>query len=241
MQTVETLALSFPAITRVPTFVFDAVTSWGFSGLNQRILSQFRKPTGWLGRFVGLIMTLEHTPVTNWALDLLQIQPGDRVLDAGCGSGNAIRMMLQRNAGFVAGIDYSAAMVDQSRIRNAAAVDSGRCQIRQSDIAALPFPDASFDKVTTIETLYFWPDTLAGLTEIRRVLAPGGRIAVVLEYTRDGNDAEQMDILERDSGLRIYSNGQVADMLREAGFDSIRMEYRADRKWLYVEGTVIAE
>jgi len=218
------------------------VTSWGFSGLNQKILSQFRKPTGWLGQFVGSIMTLEHTPVTNWTLDLLQIQPGDRVLDAGCGSGNAMRMMLQqRKAGFVAGIDYSAAMVDQSRNRNAAAVDSGRCQIRQGDIAALPFPDGSFDKITTIETLYFWPDPLAGLVELRRVLAPGGRVAVVLEYTRDGNDAQQMDLLERDSGLKIYSNEAVATLFRHAGFDSIRMEYRADRKWLYVEGTVIAE
>jgi SAM-dependent methyltransferase len=238
MITVESVALQYPSLTRVPTAIFDAVTSWGLASLNRRILSQFRQPRGWAGHLVGGIMTLEHAPVTAWTLDLLQPKAGERVLDAGCGSGQALRAIARRMPeGELAGIDYSATMVAQARRRNRKLIEAGRCRIEQADIAALPFADATYDKISTIETLYFWQDPAAAFAELQRVLKPAGRLAAVLEYTREGNDAAQMELLEQQGGLRVYSQAQVEALFRNAGFVDVKASFVAAKGWLYVEGT----
>jgi ubiquinone/menaquinone biosynthesis C-methylase UbiE len=171
---------------------------------------------------------MEQASITDWAIGLLRIEPGDRVLDAGCGSGLGIQMMLRRKTGFVAGIDYSPAMVGRTRDRNAAAVDSGRCQVRQGDPAAIPYPEACFDKIMCLQTSQLWPDPLAVLVELRRVLAPEGRIAIAFENSAEGRGAFR----------KSHSAAQVAALMRQAGFEGVRSEYGAGRKWLYVEGAV---
>ncbi len=238
MITVESVALQYPALTRIPTAIFDAITSWGLAGLNRRILAQFRQPTGWVGHLVGGVMTLEHAPVTAWALDRLKPAGGEHILDAGCGAGQALRAIARRMPfGRFTGIDYSATMVAQARRRNRKLAAAGRCQIEQADISFLPFADATFDKICTIETLYFWPDPAAAFAELFRVLKPHGRLAAVLEYTRDGNDAEQMALLEQQGGLTVYSRAQVEALFRNAGFVNVKVSFVPAKKWLYVEGT----
>jgi len=69
-------------------------------------------------------------------------------------------------------------MVEQASKRNAAAIASGRVELRQAAADRLPFGDASFDKAMAINSLQVWPDALSGLHEIHRVLQPGGRVAL---------------------------------------------------------------
>jgi len=152
-------------------------------GLADRIYemigTQTRKPSGWLGKIFGHSMAWEHKPLIKWAITLMDVQPTDHVLDVGCGSGVAIKLIAQIAVeGFVAGVDYSEEMVQQALRRNAAAVRAGRVEIRHGDVAVLPYDDESFDKVIATETFNFWPDPVANLQEVRRVMKMGGLCAL---------------------------------------------------------------
>jgi ubiquinone/menaquinone biosynthesis C-methylase UbiE len=88
------------------------------------------------------------------------------------------RLSKLASAGHIAGIDPSREMVEQARTRNATAVQSGRVSLRRGSVENLPFDDNSFDKALAVNSMQVWPDAVAGLTEMRRVLKPGGRIAL---------------------------------------------------------------
>ena len=69
-------------------------------------------------------------------------------------------------------------MVEQARARNATAIQSGHIDVRHGSVESLPFDDNSFDKALAINSMQVWPDAVAGLREIRRVMKPGGAIAL---------------------------------------------------------------
>jgi ubiquinone/menaquinone biosynthesis C-methylase UbiE len=177
---------------------------------------------------LGHVMTFQHKSLTQWAIGLMKVEPRDRILDIGCGSGAAVSLLAeQAKEGFVAGVDYSKDMVALATRRNAEAIEGGRVLIRHGDAMALPYDDETFDKVSGIETFYFWPDALRGLQEAYRVLKPGGEIAITLEMSTEG---ERQTALVRKHftrryikrakriGLRICSGDGLVAMLKQAGF-----------------------
>jgi ubiquinone/menaquinone biosynthesis C-methylase UbiE len=103
-------------------------------------------------------------------------------------------------------------------------MESGRLEIKEGSVSAIPFPDASFTHVTAINTLHFWPDPAGGLREVRRVLRPGGRVVIVLR---------PKDYLERirftRHGFTAYDDQELADLLHRAGLEGVRIERREDR------------
>jgi demethylmenaquinone methyltransferase / 2-methoxy-6-polyprenyl-1,4-benzoquinol methylase len=104
------------------------------------------------------------------------VQPGFRVLDACCGTGD-LAIAAEREGGIVTGLDFSPAMLERARRK------SDTVTWVEGDLLALPFPDASFDAATVGFGVRNVADLEAGLRELRRVLRPGGRLAV-LEITR---------------------------------------------------------
>ncbi len=104
------------------------------------------------------------------------VRPGDRVLDAACGTGDLAVIAAAAGADVI-GLDFSAAMLERAR-RKAPALDWV-----QGDLLALPFEDASFDAATVGFGIRNVSDLARGIEELRRVLRPGGRLAI-LEITR---------------------------------------------------------
>jgi ubiquinone/menaquinone biosynthesis C-methylase UbiE len=138
-------------------------------------------------RMLGHVMTFQHKSLTQWAIGLMKVEPRDRVLDIGCGSGMAVGLLAESaKGGFVAGVDYSKDMVALASKRNVEAIERGQVLIQHGDAMALPYEDETFDKVSGIETFYFWPDAMRGLQEAYRVLKPGGEIAITLEMSIEG-------------------------------------------------------
>ncbi len=114
-----------------------------------------------------------------WVSDLAQIRAHDSVLEAGFGPGVLIEHLSHNaSAGLVAGIDPSPVMLAQVTARNAAAIKSGRVDLRLGSVDHLPFAADSFDKMLSINSMQVWPDIGAGLREVRRVLKPGAIIAL---------------------------------------------------------------
>jgi demethylmenaquinone methyltransferase/2-methoxy-6-polyprenyl-1,4-benzoquinol methylase len=104
------------------------------------------------------------------------VRPGDRVLDACCGTGDlAVAALLVARE--VVGVDFSEAMLERARSKAPA------IEWLQADVLALPFEDGSFDAATVGFGVRNLDDIEAGLAELRRVLRPGGRLAI-LEITR---------------------------------------------------------
>jgi demethylmenaquinone methyltransferase/2-methoxy-6-polyprenyl-1,4-benzoquinol methylase len=105
------------------------------------------------------------------------VRPGDRALDACCGTGDLALADLRAGAAEVVGLDFSEAMLERARRKSAAV------QWIEGDLLALPFPDGVFDAATVGFGVRNVDDLEAALRELRRVLRPGGRLAV-LEITR---------------------------------------------------------
>jgi ubiquinone/menaquinone biosynthesis C-methylase UbiE len=114
-------------------------------------------------------------------VEVAALRPGDRVLEVGCGTGEvALRARLRVGpAGQVSGVDPSADMIAVARRK--AAQNGLEIDYRVGTIEALPFQDASLDVVLSSLMMHHLPDDVkrAGLAEVRRVLAPGGRLLVV--------------------------------------------------------------
>jgi len=180
--------------------------------VGKRILMRmFGRPQGSLGRLGGIIMARANQKMAGWAIDQLGVRPSDRVLEVGFGPGVGIQVLAAlASSGRVVGVDSSKEMVEQATARNAKAIAAGRVELRAGSVEQLPFADMTFDHALAINSMQVWPDALAGLREIKRVMRRGGQIA--LAFTRHSGQPKD----------------GVADLLTSAGFSSVRLVDKDD-------------
>jgi arsenite methyltransferase len=122
-------------------------------------------------------MNRHNATMNAFAVRQLGLKPSDRVLEIGFGGGVNLPALIA-GAAFVGGADRSRDVVAWAAARFSAAVQSGRAEFREGSVEAIPFAAAAFDKVCTVNTVYFWQSLDAGLAEIHRVLRPGGSVVI---------------------------------------------------------------
>lgn len=176
---------------------------------------QYRQPTGLIGRWIGSRMAQQHRPENQWTVNLLDVQPMDHILEVGFGPGIAIQEVARR-AAFVAGVDFSRAMLTSASKRNTSAIREGMVDLWLGDAARLPFADASFDKAYSIHSIYFWRYPLLVLGEIRRVLKPGGWLILTV-LPKDLWNLDDPDSAGTPD-CTPYSGGELKTMLTKVGF-----------------------
>lgn len=181
------------------------------------LISQAHRPRGLPGRLEGVMFA--HRPSNRqrnrWAVDLLDIQPTDRVLEIGFGPGVAIGWLAARaTRGRVYGVDHSEVMVRQATRRNAAAVRAKRVELIHTSVTTLPRIDEPLDAMLAVNTVGMWPDPVERLTELRALLRPGGRIALVSQPRCPGATAE----------TTTRAGRELSDQLTRAGFTEPRVE-----------------
>ena len=148
---------------------------------NTLLAGQHGHPKGIVGYLLGEQMVHQHIAETEWTIALLKLQSEDHVLELGFGAGRAIELVTAHLPnGQVSGIDISRTMVSVASRRNARAIRVGRVRLRHGDLTNLPFPNNQFNKVFSIQTLYFWPDPSHALSDIFRVLKPRGILVITL-------------------------------------------------------------
>ena len=181
------------------------------------VVRQFHDPTGPGGHLAGWVMGRRSSNVqrNRWAVHLLAVQPTDRVIEVGCGPGVAIAALAARATdGMVVGVDHSDVMIGQARRRNAAAVGAGRVQLVHAPVERLDLTMGPFDAALAVNTVGFWPDPAARLADIKRVLRPAGRIAVVSQPRCPGATA----------ATSAAAADELASLLTQAGYEDIRFE-----------------
>lgn len=185
---------------------------------NSILGNQYGHPTGVVGRWLGAKMVREHAPETAWTISLLDLKPEDNVLELGFGAGKAVELVADKTIkGYVAGVDISQTMVRSASRRNARGIRAGRVSLLEGDLTNLPFEDSKFDKVFTIQTIYFWPDLPGALAEICRVLKPGGTLVITLSTGTTGAEA---------SGLTHYQTlleEKVLPEMQKLGFSKMEL------------------
>jgi SAM-dependent methyltransferase len=149
------------------------------------------------------------------ALAMLSISAGDRVLDVACGPGNFSRdFALAAGDGLVIGIDFSATMLGVAARDNAL----GNVAYLRGDAGAMPFRDGSFDAVCCFAALYLIEEPMQALAEIVRVLAPGGRLALMSSCNRGPVPTERANaVVQRVSGVRVVGRDELTAALEELG------------------------
>jgi ubiquinone/menaquinone biosynthesis C-methylase UbiE len=175
-----------------------------------------------------------------WAdvlVDIARLRPGERVLDLACGTGVVVRAAARRVTPdrHLCGLDVNEDMLALAR---RAGPD---IEWRRAEATCTGLPDASFDVAFCQQGLQFFPDPLAGLRELRRVLVPGGRAVIATWCAADHGDAGYTpiaDALQRHrphdatplgfiTAIFGLSNGtELAQLVEAAGFDDVAVERR---------------
>jgi SAM-dependent methyltransferase len=179
--------------------------------LDRDAIGQGHHPRGAAGSVTGWVFA--HRPSNRqrnrWAVSLLGVRPVDQVLEVGFGPGVAVAELVRAGAAHVYGIDHSGVMLRQASRRNAAAIRAGRVTLIDAPADQLPpAVDGPFDAILAVNSLGFWPAPAQRLAELRRRLAPGGRIAIASQPRCPGATADTSRGAAR----------EIEDLLRDAGF-----------------------
>jgi SAM-dependent methyltransferase len=183
----------------------------------RRVVGQFHRPHGPAGHLAGWVMAHRSSNLqrNRWVVSLLDVEPTDRVLEIGFGPGIAVAELSRlATRGQVLGVDHSQAMVHQASRRNALAVRAGRVDLRLASVEALPDFGGPVDKILAVNSMGFWLDPVARLTELRNRLRPGGKIAIVAQPRCPGATSE----------ISARAAREIEAALAHAGFSHTRVE-----------------
>jgi ubiquinone/menaquinone biosynthesis C-methylase UbiE len=149
------------------------------------------------------------------SMDLLEPDASDHYLEIGCGGGVFLNMVAQR-AARACGLDHSPDMVRLAKETNKYAIAQGKVEVRQGDAEKLPWPEGSFTCTANTSMWFFLENPQKVLEELGRVLKPGGRL-VIATIKR----SLLMRMIWGIYSLRLYSDDQMRDMLKNAGFEKV--------------------
>ena len=205
--------------------------------IRDTVMGNPRKPEGEAGAAMLSRMNRSHGPVTEWGLSFMNPAGADCLLDIGCGGGATIgRLAKLAPEAKVTGVDYSPVSVQESKEYNKDLIAEGRVEVLEASVEELPFADETFDRITTVESFYFWPDPAENLKEVRRVLKPGGRFFLIADiYGKAGLDQAILENIEL-YDLFNPSKEEFLILFRNAGFIAVKIHVKEGTDWICVEG-----
>ncbi|WP_052441683.1 class I SAM-dependent methyltransferase [Streptacidiphilus anmyonensis] len=185
---------------------------------------QFALPRGLGGTLVGALMARRHGPQIRACVADLAPAAGEHVLEIGFGPGLSLGVLAGAAPDLlVAGVDPSELMLASAR-RRTRRLGSGiheRIELCQGTADDLPWPDATFDGVCATNSVQLWRPLDVSLTEVRRVLRPGGRLAL---------SVLQQAVLHDGGSAGPDYDGVLLPALKEAGFTEVQADWRPARE-----------
>jgi arsenite methyltransferase len=177
----------------------------------------------WAQEGEGEKMEHHHLNITEKTIRLMDLRPGERVLDLGCGSGWATRLLARlvsdgpEGFGQVVGLDVSDEMIRQAR---GASKDFENILYVWGSAQQIPWEENFFDKVLSVESFYYYPDQDRALAELFRVLAPRGRMFILINLYKDNYHSLQwVDKLK--VPVHVRSMVEYAELLKKHAFENV--------------------
>lgn len=186
------------------------------SRIGEYFSKQCGNPHGVVGKIMTWSMNRANNVMYKGIVNELTLGENMKLLDIGFGNGYLEKLIMRKSRCFIEGIDISEDMVEKASNHNRKYVDAGYMRFRLGDCCAMDYKDRSFDIVTTINTIYFWSDTMKGMNEIYRVLKPGG-VFYNAVISKDKLDS----IFYTSSGFKKFEVEEYMDLGTKAGFSSI--------------------
>jgi arsenite methyltransferase len=190
---------------------------------DEKLQQEFNR---WAESGEGPKMEQHHLDITEKTLRLMDLRPGERILDLGCGSGWATRLLARmvgegpEGFGQVVGVDVSDEMI---RVARADSKDFENVMFVWGSATQIPWEENFFDKVLSIESFYYWPDQERGLAELFRVMAPKGRLFILINLYKDNPYSLQwVDKLK--VPVHVRSAEEYVQLLKAHAFENV--EYR---------------
>jgi len=187
---------------------------------DEKLQNEFNR---WAEQGEGEKMQHHHLDITEKTIRLMGLRPGERVLDLGCGSGWATRLLARLVAdgpegfGQVVGIDVSDEMIRQAR---AASKDFENILYVWGSATQIPWEENFFDKMLSVESFYYYPDQDRALAELFRVMAPHGRMFILINLYKDNPYSLQwVDKLK--VPVHVRSEAEYVELLKKHAFEKV--------------------
>ena len=189
------------------------------SKFTEYIGSQFGNPRGLVGRICCVIMNVINKKMYKNTVSLIDISSSENLLDIGYGNGYLLNCIYKKTKANLYGIDISEDMRIQATSKNKTALKDGKLFLDVGDCCDLKYEDDFFEAVTSINTVYFWEDTIKGLSEIHRTLKVGGSFYNVV-YTKEWLD--KLSYTEK--GFKKFGTEELSALGSKAGFYNIQVK-----------------
>jgi ubiquinone/menaquinone biosynthesis C-methylase UbiE len=187
---------------------------------DQKLQQEFNR---WAEAGEGEQMENHHLDITEKTLRHMNLRPGERVLDLGCGSGWATRLIARLVAdgpegfGQVVGVDISDEMIRQAR---AASKEFDNVMYVWGSATQIPWEENFFDKMLSVESFYYYPDQDRALAELFRVMAPKGRMFILINLYKDNPYSLQwVDKLK--VPVHVRSAAEYVELLKKHLFEKV--------------------
>jgi ubiquinone/menaquinone biosynthesis C-methylase UbiE len=180
----------------------------------QQLAAQLRRPTGQEGINTGDWMNRGNTQMNMDTLQIVDAVANDAILEIGMGNGFFVYKIAENHSSVkYTGADFSEVMVAEAQRINAEWINKGQATFILSDAIALPFSNSSFNKIFTINTIYFWEVAVKILAELKRVLLPKGKLIIALRPKR-----LMQNYPFTKYGFAMFSKEEVVQLLTQNGF-----------------------
>jgi arsenite methyltransferase len=184
--------------------------------MDERLRTEFNE---WARAGKGESMERGHRPVGEQAIGAMKISSDARVLDVGCGSGWATRLIAQlASSGRVVGIDISDEMVQLARETSSG---FSNVEFHVASAERLPFGAGEFTHAFSMESLYYYEDMVSALKEIARVLDHGGKFHCVVDLYQENRPSHQW-VEQLKVPVQLLSTSEYRSLFAAAGFTNVR-------------------
>ncbi len=187
---------------------------------DQRLQEEFNQ---WAAQGRGEEMERHHIDITQKTLEKMMLRAGERVLDLGCGTGWATRLLARlvgegpEGFGQVVGIDISDEMIRRAR---AISRDFENIMFVWGSAQQIPWEENFFDKVLSVESFYYYPDQDRVLAELFRVMAPRGRMFILINLYKDNHYSLRW-VDELKVPVQVRSEAEYVQLLKAHAFEDV--------------------